>query len=179
MPATTLDGADRLIALARNVSWPAPLDACASKLVNVTKIGEKYGVRVRIAGVQRYFGSLDNKEHAARLADLMTHSFARCNEARFNFSRDQAVEDTKQQDLRDLVERWSLLFEREGIIQSCPAPAPEVAPENVVTLEPSELDKLRIQIRDLFALVDSLTNQVAELQQPSPPVAPSLFKPKP
>lgn len=175
MPATTLDGADRLIALARNVSWPAPLDACASKLVNVTKIGEKYGVRVRIAGVQRYFGSLDNKEHAARLADLMTHSFARCNEARFNFSRDQAVEDTKQQDLRDLVERWSLLFEREGIIQSCP----EVAPENVVTLEPSELDKLRIQIRDLFALVDSLTNQVAELQQPSPPVAPSLFKPKP
>lgn len=219
MPATTLDGADRLIALAKNVGWPTPFDECGSPLVNVTKIGEKYAVRVRVAGKhykQRYFGALENPNYAARLADLMTHAFSRCDDARFNYSRNQAIEDMKQSDLADLVERWRLLFVREKVIEdgvtgtmgpSCCCvrepgePGPAGIPDNIVTLDPSEMDKLRIQMRDLWAVVDSLVNQVAELQQrpqvistipdppqppmtvtalgttfTGPPVAPSLFK---
>lgn len=156
MPATTLDGADRLIGLAKLVTWPPTEETCRRPLVNVTKIGVKYGVRVKVAGQQRYFGALESEFAAARLADLITHAFVTCDEARFNYSRERAIEDMKQSDLADLVQRWELLFKREKVITE---------PENVVDLNPGEVDLLRIQLRDLEARVTMLESIVARFEK--------------
>lgn len=156
MPKARFDGAEDLYAKLQHVKFEPRYDVSGvTSARGVSVSGSGYNIRVSIAGQQIYFGHLKDKHDALRWADavFMFFNWPVNEDYLWNISEKVAKDDLWTTDIKNLLERWKVLLQREGII-----PKDEEPVEPAVRLSP------QAEFVDPMPLIDDLKNRVAKLE---------------